>query len=168
MNPIPLRWKLFRIMCILQMLMIVYPLVSYVVQLFGAHFWLALVHITCYMLLLLFLFQGLTLLNENYPDTPFSPVQKRRFNRLFLLNFLLIAFLFSKLVGEWWIVSLIFDPESSSLPSMPWLFFNASIVIITFLFHLLFLYGMYRLRVVIQNNTIDTWYNQFDQEAPNQ
>jgi hypothetical protein len=142
MNLLPFRWKLFRIMCILQMLMIVYPLVYYVIALFGQHFWLSLVHIVCYLLILLFLFQGLTLLNDNYPDTPFSPVQKRRFNRLFLLNFLLIAFLFSKVVGEWSVLPFLFAASYAwdSMALLVW--FNAIAIIVAFLFHLLFLYGM--------------------------
>ena len=165
MNLLPLRWKLFRIMCILQMLMIVYPLVYYVIALFGQHFLLALVHIVCYLLILFFLFQGLTLLNDNYPDTPFSPVQKRRYNRLFILNFLLIAFLFSKVVGEWSVLPILFAASYawSSMVLLVWA--NAIAIMGAFLFHLLFLYGMYRLRIRIQNNTVDTWYQQFDQDS---
>jgi hypothetical protein len=168
MNSLPLRWKLFRILCILQMLMIVYPLVYYVVSLFNGHFLLALIHITSYLLILFFLFLGLSLLNDNYPDTPFSPVQKRRYNRLFILNFLLIAFLFSKVVGEWSVLPLLFAAGYAWDSMLLLVWFNAITIIGAFVVHLLFLYGMYRLRVRIQNNTVDTWYQQFDQESPKQ
>lgn len=36
--------------------------------------------------------------------------------------------------------------------------------IVVFFFHLLFLFGMYRLRKQIYENTVNEWYHQFDQQ----
>jgi len=43
----------------------------------------------------------LNVLNNNYPDKPITGRQKNVFNWLFLLNFLLVAFLFGVLFAEY-------------------------------------------------------------------
>ncbi len=100
MNGLPLHWKLFRILCIFQLIMVLYSLVSNAINLFDSNSWRAWISFICYALVFVFLCQGLSILNDNYPDSPLTLSQKRRFNLLFLVNFLLIAFLFSKVVGS--------------------------------------------------------------------
>lgn len=116
-----------------------------------------------YALIFLFVYHGLSILNYNYPDTPLSPRQKRLFNILYLINFILIAYLFAQVVNNWWLVSLIFDPENpfknyrliwTALLLFSWLIF---------IIHLIILAGMFRLRRFIHENTISTWYEQFEQ-----
>lgn len=156
-------------MCILQLILVLYSLVVTVVRLFGnPGSWSHLVGAISYALVFLFLCQGLSLLNENYPNTPLTLSQKRRFNMLFLVNFLLIAFLFAKTVQLWRILPLI--NLATIIRSR--LFFNLLFFIfqsvVVFLFHLLFLYGMYRLRQSIYQHSVAGWYEQFDQHDPPQ
>ena len=167
MNELPLRWKLFRVLCILQLIMVVYALVSTIVQMFdNRNTWRELIGVTCYTFIFTYLCQGLSILNDNYPDTPLSIQQKRRFNILFLLNFLLIAFLFSKVVGAWWVFPFITQVGSLRGSLLYSLLFLVTLAVFMFIFHLVFLYGMYRLRQLIHQNTVTSWYQQFDQQDP--
>lgn len=150
-------------MCILQLIMVLYSLVMHAIRLFNSNnTWGDLIGVISYALVFLFLCQGLSILNDNYPDTPLTVSQKRRFNLLFLINFILIAFLFAKTVNMWRIIPFI--NMASIMKSN--LFFNLLFFIfqsiVVFIFHLLFLYGMYRLRQLIYQNTVAGWYQQFD------
>lgn len=169
MNGLPLRWKLFRILCILQLIMVLYSLVMHGIRLFnGNNTWGDLIGVISYALVFLFVCQGLSLLSDNYPDTPLTTSQKRRFNLLFLVNFILIAFLFAKTVHVWRIIPLL---NMASIMRNN-LFFNLLFIIfqsiVVFIFHLLFLFGMYRLRQLIYQNTVTGWYQQFDGQDPQQ
>jgi amino acid transporter len=167
MNELTLRWKIFRLLCIFQLLAIVYPLVIEITYLFDGNDTLReLINIVCYGTVFIYVCLGLSVLSENYPDTPLSTSQKRRFNLLFLFNFLLIAFLFAKVVSGWWIVPYIFNP-SYSWNAIPFVFiFTILLRLFTFVFHLAFLWGMYRLRQQIHQNSVTSWYEQFDHDAP--
>jgi hypothetical protein len=165
MNGLPLRWKVFRLMCIFQLIMVLYSLVMSSIRLFtGTNTWSDLIGIISYALIFLFLCLGLSILNDNFPDTPLTLTQKRRFNILFLVNFILIAFLFAKTVQVWRIMPFI--NIGTIIKSS--LFFNLLFfifqTIVVFIFHLLFLYGMYRLRQLIYQNTVTGWYEQFDRQ----
>ena len=165
MNGLTLRWKLFRIMCILQLIMVLYCLVSDLIRLFaGSNTWTELIGVFSYALVFLFLCQGLSILNDNYPDSPLTQPQKRRFNLLFLVNFILIAFLFAKVVTVWQLLPFI---NMASVVRSALLFNFVFLILKTvfvFIFHLLFLFGMYRLRQLIFKNTVTGWYQQFDQQ----
>jgi len=150
-------------MCILQLVIVLYSLVMHGIRLFnGKNILGDLIGVVSYALVFLFLCQALSILSENYPDTPLTVSQKRRFNLLFLVNFILIAFLFAKTVYVWQIIPLI------NLTSITRgnIFFNLLFYIfqsiVVFIFHLIFLYGMYRLRQLIYQNTVAGWYQQFD------
>jgi hypothetical protein len=125
---------------------------------------LYLINIIAYTAVFLFVYHGLSILNYNYPDTPLSARQKRLFNVLYLINFLLIAFLFARVVNDWWMVRLVFDPEGQR--DYAWYIMTAFVLIswIIFIIHLVTLAGMFRLRRFIHENTINTWYDQFDQK----
>lgn len=123
-----------------------------------------LISVASYLLVSLFLFQGLSILHYNYPNNPLTLKQKRRFNMLFLINFLLIAFLFAKTVQMWRILPLINLQALVRNSLLFTLIFYILQSIVLFFFHLLFLFGMYRLRKQIYENTITEWYHQFDQQ----
>ena len=167
MNELTVRWKIFRLLCIFQLLALAYPLVIEISALFdGRNTLRDLINIICYGIVFLYVCFGLSVLSENYPDTPLTTTQKRRFNVLFLLNFVLIAFLFSKVVNAWWIVPFLFDSHYS-WKGIPFIYVLAiMITLFAFLFHLFFLYGMYRLRKQIHSNSVNSWYEQFDHDAP--
>lgn len=81
MNGLPLHWKLFRILCIIQLILVIYSLVINTGRLFDHVDTISdLISVVCYLLVALFLFQGLSILHDNYPNNPLTLKQKRRFN----------------------------------------------------------------------------------------
>ncbi|WP_276484984.1 hypothetical protein [Paraflavitalea pollutisoli] len=164
MNSLTMPWKLFRLLSVVQLIVVLYLLVLNTARLFGAaRTWTDLIGVISYLAVFLFVCQGLAILSENYPNTPLTQPQKRRFNLLFLVNFLLIAFLFAKTVDIWRTLPLV----SIGLLIKNNLFINFIFILLqtvfVFLCHLVFLYGMYRLRQQIHTNTVNDWVQQFDQ-----
>lgn len=164
MNSLTLPWKLFRLLCVVQLIVVLYLLVLNTARLFSAtRTWTDFIGVIAYLTVFLFVCQGLAILSDNYPNTPLSQPQKRRFNLLFLLNFLLIAFLFAKTVNIWQTLPFV----SIGLLIKNNLFINFVFILLqtifVFIFHLAFLYGMYRLRQQIHTNTVNDWVQQFDQ-----
>jgi len=163
MTELTTGWKLFRVVCILQMIVVSLELILSVVGLLGQKFFfINLFSTLIYLVIFIFLYQGLSLINYNYPETPLSPRQKKSFNWLFLLNFLLIAFLFGQIVNEWRTTIPIWKLLSGTGLS-DYLFYGYSflIAILLFVFHIIFLGGMYNLRRLIYQNTVETWHEQF-------
>jgi hypothetical protein len=80
----------------------------------------------------------------------------------------MIAFLFALVVSEYRVMApllaFVTDSFRTSLAITGHFLFTA----IVFLFHLIFLYGMFRLRREIYQRTMDTWYHQFDENKPGQ
>jgi len=92
-----------------------------------------------------------TIYNNNYPDKPIEGRQKKYFNRIFLINFLLIAFLFGFVFRDYGDASL--QSRSFNSVSDPLIFFIPFIVSCGILtFHFSILYGLFWLRRHINNN----------------
>ena len=140
-------WQIFRIVCLLQMLATTFYTFSNLINLFNKgqfqYFWEAIAFALVGALSVF----ALSVLNSNYPDKAITGSQKSTFNWLYLLNFLLLAFLFGLLFST--INSLqetatvvrkgIFSlPFSEWVPTLIW----SSIL----LFHFIILYGLYILR----------------------
>jgi hypothetical protein len=160
-------WKAFRTICIVQLILVAFKGMLSFREVFGqANVLVGIINIIAYAVMFIFVYHGLSMLNYNYPDVPLSSKQKRWFNILYLLNFILIAFLFAQVVNDWWMVPFVFDMASISSNKGAWLYVAALVLISWFIFiiHFIFLAGMFRLRRVIYENTITTWYNQFDQK----
>lgn len=158
-------WKIFRAFCIVQLILVAFKGILSVSQLiYSGSKLLNCIDIIAYSLVFLFVYHGLSMLNYNYPDIPLSPKQKRSFNILYLINFILIAFLFAQVVNSWWLVPFVFNTENIS--KKVWYTLAAQLLIswLIFLIHLLFLAGMYQLRRFIYQNTISSWYQQFEQK----
>jgi hypothetical protein len=163
MNGLTPGWKIFRAICILQLILVAFELMFSIAQIFyGKNLLIRLVETGAYAVILIFLYMGFNLLNDNYPDTPLSVRQKRNFNLLYLLNFLFIAVLFGELVSEWrtTIPFLTMVKTNMSGYIMISLFLLLSILI--FIFHLIFLAGMYQLRRTIYFNSRRMFENEFD------
>jgi cytochrome bd-type quinol oxidase subunit 2 len=104
-----------------------------------------------------------TVYNNNYPDKPIEGRQKKYFNRIFLINFLLIAFLFGFVFRDYH--DAILQSRSFNSVSDPLIFFIPFIVSCCILiFHFSILYGLYWLRRQINNNVSG---RQFDFEEEN-
>lgn len=102
--------------------------------------------------------------NNNYPDKLIEGKQKRNFNRIFLINFLLIAFLFGFVFRDY--RDAVNQSKLLGLESGPWLIFFIPFIIscCVLLFHFGILYGLYWLRQHINNNVSR---KQFDFEDEN-
>ena len=153
MTDLPGKWRIFKALSIIQMITVIFMLVISIGGIFyGDNVFWRVFEGLCYALMLIFLYQGFSILNDHYPDTPLSLSQKRNFNILFLINFLLIAFLFAKVVVQWRFVKSIIagftlEPRGQFLVFLP--FILASLIFILNVVHLA---GMYRLRIAIHEN----------------
>jgi hypothetical protein len=158
-------WKLFRLCCIIHMVLVALQLMLGVSGLFyRSKIIFPLTEMLAYGVIFIFIYMGLSLLNYNYPDQPLSPRQRRNFNWLFLVNFLLVAYLFGQLIVEWrrvipWI-TLVEGSFRDYLSLLTMLIMN----FVIFILHIVFIAGMYQLRRVIYQNTMNNWYSQFDEE----
>jgi len=99
--------------------------------------------------------------NKNYPDRRIEGSQKKYFNRIFLINFLLMAFLFGFVFRDY--RDAILQSRSFGLGSGAGLIFYIPFIIsfCILIFHFSILYGLYWLRREINNNTSS---KQFDFE----
>jgi hypothetical protein len=160
-------WKAFRTICIVQLILVAFKgMLSFREVFYPANALVGIINTIAYTLVFIFVYHGLSMLNYNYPDIPLSPKQKRWFNILYLINFILIAFLFAQVVNSWWMVPFVFDIGSFNSNKGAWLYVTAMVLIawLLFIIHFIFLAGMFKLRRVIYENTIHTWYDQFDQK----
>lgn len=165
----PLRWKIFKALAILQLLFVTFKLFTALVGLFmGEGILLSLLDVFTYALMLAFVTLGFTVVNYNFPETPLSTRRKRWFNYLFLLNFLLIAVLFAKSISDWGLFFIFFEGEfvASGGVSKFYYYFLVLHNNLIFLLHLYLLYCMYRLRKEIYSNSEGTWVKEFKDETP--
>ena len=154
---------MLRIICILQTLM---AIVQCLTSLFG-------VLMGSFMMLLQAIAFGFiaalpiltfTVYNNNYPDKLIEGRQKKIFNRIFLINFLLIAFLFGFVFRDY--RDAILQSRTLGVGSGFDLVFFIPFIIscCTLIFHFSILYGLYWLRRKINNNVSR---KQFDFEDEN-
>ena len=149
------RWRIFNTISIVQMIMVMFLLVISIGGIFyGDNMFWRLLEGVCYAAMILFLYLGFTILNDNYPDTPLSVKQKRYFNILFLANFLLIAFLFAKVLVQWRYVRSVISGFHLDARGYLMVLLPLILAILVFVLNFVYLIGMYRLRVIIQENNI--------------
>jgi len=92
-------------------------------------------------------------LNEHYPDIPVGGKTKSVFNWLFLINFLLLAFLFGLWIREYQTLEAMAAVIKQPFLKIPgkWfsdLVFQTAMVLL----QILMLYGMYSLRILLHRN----------------
>lgn len=167
MKGLTTSWKIFRSVCIVQLILVAFKaMMSFGQVLFRGNALVGLINVVAYALVFVFVYHGLSMLNYNYPDVPLSQKQKRWFNILYIINFILIAFLFAQVVNSWWMLKFVFDTETYQGFKRYWFTITAHLLFswVIFIIHFVFLAGMFRLRRFIHENTINTWYEQFDQK----
>ena len=107
----------------------------------------------------------LNILNNNYPDKPITGRQKSVFNWLFILNFLLIAFLFGLVFAEYGELHSIANLINRPVLSLP---FKLLILIFTYIAQLVFqfiiLYGLYSIRRQIYRNFMNKEF-EFEEKS---
>jgi hypothetical protein len=146
-------WKIFRIVCVLQMTLAALILFSTLFDFFRYASFGDVFKLLLFLLIMLLSIFAVNTLNNNYPETPITGRQKKNFNRLFLVNFLFLAVLFGLLFAEYRQVSglaTLFDKPILSLP------FKFYILLLGYLASLIFqfviLYGLYELRRILYMN----------------
>jgi hypothetical protein len=164
MNELSTGWKFFRTGAIIQMILVILLFVFRVAQV-GAfeNLLLGILLIIGYSVMFWFLYFGLSCLNNNYPDKQLTNSQKTSFNRLFILNFLCIAIVFSDFLNILRLLSPVFFDEDVSFTDsgLIYIILIGVSAFYLFSFHILFLIGMYRLRILITKNVEAQWDEQF-------
>lgn len=143
----PLRWAIFRVLCIVQI-----ALIGLLVVEFGYIF--DILDVGSYTLIVLFAVLGLKLVARNYPDDPPTGSQKIYFNWLYILNFFNVSYL---LAASYVRVKLFLRQDSfidlrfgsSMLDGTAEVIF-----VLLLLLHLYILYMMFRLRRELYANYI--------------
>lgn len=161
----PAKWKLVGFICIAQIIMTAYYSIKSLVSLFKFKDIFFLFQSVIFVLITWLSVLTINILNNNYPDKPIVAEQKRTFNWLFILNFLLISFLFSLVFDEYRGQRLMADMFKRSVYSMPLNSFIPLFVNITMLiFEFIILYSLYSLRKLIYRNFMN---KQFEFENSN-
>jgi len=137
----------FRAICFLQMLATVYLCFSALINLFKSGLFYFAFETLFFLLMASLAIFGLNLVNTNYPDKPVVGKQKSIFNWLFLLNFLLLAFLFALFFSSYSqlkSLALLLGKPMLSLPSTLLLTYLVPVLLLVFQF--IILIGLYNLR----------------------
>jgi hypothetical protein len=143
----PLKWKLFRFACLLQMLVACFFTLTALINVIQSVSFSAFVRILLFMCIFLLTILAIHILNNNYPDVPVTGKQKTNFNRLFLINFLFLAFLFGIVFAEYREVqawAALIDKSFFQLPFETFIGLLSSTCILVL--QLIILYGLYELR----------------------
>ncbi len=158
---------LFRAVCILQMLITVFLAFSSLAALFSSgHPYFAMETVFLALMASLAIL-GLNLVTSHYPDKPVTGKLKRAFNWLFLLNFLLLAYLFGLFFREWKLLRLAAFALDKSMGSIPLQYYTSFLISVAILiFQLMILYGLYHLRRKLYFNFMRQ--QEFEFESENQ
>ena len=148
---------ILRIICIVQILIVIFKCLASLVGLVGGEFVFLIQAIAFALITALPVFTFI-ISNNNFPDKPIVGKLKKNFNRLFLINVVLISFLFGFIFKDYKQVVSLSDKLGKPFSVF---FIDFFISIITLLFHFAILYGLYWLRSHINNNTSS---KQFDFE----
>ncbi len=149
----PLRWKIFRIICVLQLLAASANLLQRLFYFFLNISFSNIAALLLFTSMLLLCVLGINLVNNNYPDEPVEGKQKKIFNRLFLLNFLLLAFLFGFIISGFRILDNFSSITGKAFFDLPFDLFLMPIAYSAMLiFQLIILYGLYSLRLELRSN----------------
>ena len=146
---------ILRVTCVIQLVIAVSKSFTSLISLFADWEFIYFFQALAFALISALPIQVFIILSNNYPDRIIEGKQKKNFNRLFLINFLLIAFLFG---------FIFYDYRKLRTPSPitdPFPFINFCISVIMLAFHLIILAGLIWLRSTIYDNVMR---KQFDFE----
>src|SRR5689334_995368 len=94
-------WKIFRLICVLQMTISALMLFSTLIDFFRSPNFGDVFKLLLFLLTIMLSILAVNTLNNNYPETPVTGTHKKNFNRLFLLNFIFLAVLFGLIIAEY-------------------------------------------------------------------
>lgn len=149
----PARWKLFRAVCIVQMIAAAFNELDLLFNFFRAASWSGFIGMVVFLFIFLLTMLGVNLVNNNYPDEPIEGNLKKGFNRLFLVNFLFLAPLFGYVIAEFRSLTQLANLTSKQLVELPASIF---LMLVTYsgmlILQLVILYGLYKLRLELYAN----------------
>ena len=109
---LPTKWRVFQVVCVIQMLMAAFHAAySFLLMLITARILFYGMQVVAFISVLLFANLGSSILNYNYPDKPVIDKQRKQFNLLYIINFLVLSFLVSHLYIEVSDVTILFFME---------------------------------------------------------
>ena len=154
-----------RIICIIQIILAVFQCFFSLLGLLSGEFIFLLQAIAFGLIALLPIFTFI-LIGTNFPDKIIAGRQRKNFNRIFLINFLLIAFLFGFFFKDLRNVQTLAKAYQMPFYKLD-IFFLGGLIIscIMLVFHFCILYGLYWLRSYINYNASR---KQFDFEMQNE
>ena len=146
-------WKLFKFVCFLQMLATVYLTLTSFISLFQSLELYYIFETMAFALMACLAILALNVLGSNYPDKPVTGRQKSIFNWLFLLNFLLIAFLFGLFFAEFGQLKMLAVFLERSVFGLPFrMLFPLLVISMLLVFQFIILYGLYEIRRLLYKN----------------
>jgi hypothetical protein len=154
-----------RIICIIQIILSVFHCFFSLIGFLSGQFVFLFQAIAFGLIALLPIF-AMVLVTTNFPDRVIAGNQRKNFNRLFLINFLLIAFLFGFFFKDLRNVQAIAKLAATSIYKLN-IFYLGGLLIsfIMLVLHFSILYGLYWLRSHINYNASR---KQFDFERQNE
>ncbi|HEU5164350.1 MAG TPA: hypothetical protein VFU29_02350 [Chitinophagaceae bacterium] len=155
---------ILRIVCIIQILIAIFLCISSLFGVLMGSGIMSLLQAIAFGFIAALPILTIAVYNKNYPDKIIEGRQKKYFNRIFLINFLLIAFLFGFVFRDY--RDAIVQSRSLGLGSGVYLAFFIPFILscCILIFHFSILYGLYCLRRQINNNGSR---KQFDFEEEN-
>jgi cytochrome bd-type quinol oxidase subunit 2 len=155
---------LLRIICIIQVLITTFLCLSSFIGLLMSGVLILLLSVIAFGFIAVLPIFTFTVFNRNYPDKLIEGRQKKYFNRIFLINFFLIAFLFGLVFSNYRAANLQ-SKASDAGSGFDLISFTPFIISCCILiFHFSILYGLYWMRRQINNNVSS---QQFDFEDEN-
>jgi hypothetical protein len=143
----PVKWILFRIVCIIQMLLASVFMITGLIGIFQYGSFTAFISLILFLFIFLLTILAVNILSNNYPDTPVTGKQKTSFNRLFLLNFLFLVLLFGIIFAEYRQLNGLAEILGKSVLDLPFdLFISLLVYFVILIFQFIILYGLYQLR----------------------
>lgn len=148
-----ISWQLYRIFCLLQMLITTFFSFTSLISLFNTGRVYYFLETLFFVLMATLAIFALNLVNTNYPDKPVAGKQKNVFNWLFLTNFFLLVFLFGLFFAEYRSLELLGSVTGSAAFSLPFRFLVPLLIKSAVLvFQLIILYGLFNLRRELYRN----------------
>ncbi len=156
-------WLLFRIICLLQMMGAAFFGFVSLTGFFNSGRIYFVFETIAFLLIAALAVFAINLISSNYPDKPVAGSQKTAFNWLFLLNFLLLAFLFALLFAAYRNIKNYAQLTGMGISSLPLKVWTEPIISVTMLlFQFIILYGLYILRRLLFLNYLEA--SEFDFE----
>jgi hypothetical protein len=157
---------ILRIICIIQLIIASFECILSFIGLFTDGDLIYLLQTIAFAFIAALPMLTFNIISNNFPDKFIAGKQKKNFNRIFLVNFLLIAFLFGFIFKDYRQAKVTADLASISVFNLPGYFlFGFVTSVVMLIFHFILLFGLFWLRSHINYNANR---KQFDFESQNE